>query len=175
MDPTIRRASVDDCAAIQRVIADSWRASYRDVLDESTLERTTDPTAFYPEKRFREKLDDPKLCFLVALVDGEVAGVVNVCWGPGNTHEFVTADGCELRSLYLAPSVWREGIGTALVEAGRDAFPPGTDESFVEVLSANERGRAFYESVGFRRFGGRTITLYGESLETDLYRRAVRR
>ena len=175
MDPTIRRAAPDDCAAIQRVIADSWRKSYRGLLGESTLERTTDPATFYPADRFREKLDDPELRFLVALVDGDVAGIVNVCWGPENTHEFVTADGCELRSLYLAPSFWREGVGTALVEAGRDAFPSGTDESFVEVLSANERGRAFYESVGFRRFGGRTITLYGESLETDLYRRTVRR
>ncbi|WP_137288004.1 GNAT family N-acetyltransferase [Natronorubrum halophilum] len=174
MDLTIRRATVDDCAAIQRVIADSWRESYRGLLEVSTVERTTDPAGFYPAKRFRQKLDDSDLRFLVALVGGDVAGVVNVCWGSENTHEFVTADGCEIRSLYLAPPLWREGIGTALVEAGRDAFPPGTEESFAEVFSANERGRAFYESVGFHRFDGRTISLYGESLETDLYRRPIR-
>lgn len=172
MDRTVRRATEDDLAGVQRAVANSWREGYDGLMDEETLSELTDSAAeFYPEDRFLRKLRDDELLFLVALSDGEIAGIINFCWGEDNTHEFVEQDGCQLRSLYLDPQFWRRGFGTALFETGLRESPEGVDDLFVEVLSANERGRAFYESVGFRHYSGRTIPLYGETFDTELYRR----
>ncbi|AFZ74880.1 GNAT family N-acetyltransferase [Natronobacterium gregoryi] len=172
MDRTIRRATADDISGIQRVVANSWRDAYDGLISEEQLVELTDrPAEFYPEERFQRKLNDEELLFFVALAGDEVAGLINFCWGEDNTHEFVESDGCQIRSLYLDPRFWREGIGTSLFETGREAIPGEIDELFVEVLSANERGRAFYESIGFTQIDHRTVTLYGEPLETQLYRR----
>lgn len=172
MDLTVRRATEDDLSGVQRVVANSWRQGYDGLIDEKTLSELTDsPTEFYPKERFLEKLYDDELLYLVALTDGDVAGILNFCWGEDNTHEFVEQDGCQIRSLYLDPQFWRCGFGTALVETGLREAPSMGDKLFVEVLSANERGCAFYESVGFRHYSGRTITLYGETFETELYKR----
>lgn len=172
MDRTVRRATEDDLSGIQCAIANSWQQGYDGLIDEETLTELTDsPTEFYPEERFLEKLRDDELLFLVALTDDGVAGIINFCWGEDNTQEFVEQDGFQIRSLYLDPQFWRNGFGTALFETGLEESSPRVGKLFVEVLSANERGCAFYESVGFNHYSGRTITLYGETFETELYQR----
>lgn len=174
MNQTVRRATYSDLFGIQKAVANSWRQGYCGLINEETLvELTESPAEFYPENRFQEKLSDDKLLYLVALADGEIAGIINFCWGEENTHEFVESGDCQIRSLYLDPRFWRNGLGTALFEAGLEELPSQIDELFVEVLSANERGCGFYESIGFRHFGNRTITLYGENLETELYQREI--
>lgn len=171
MNKTIRRATEDDITGIQRAVANSWRQGYDGLISEETLVELTDsPTEFYPEERFRRKLSDDELLYFVALAGDEIAGIINFCWGEGNTHDFVDSGGCQIRSLYLDPKFWREGLGTSLFESGREALPAGIDRLFVEVLSANERGCAFYESLGFAEYGHRTITLYDKQLETKLYK-----
>lgn len=172
MNRTIRRATEDDISGIQRAVANSWRQGYDGLISEETLVELTDcPTEFYPEERFQRKLSDEELLFFVALADDEVAGIINFCWGEQNTHDFVKRDGCQIRSLYLDPQFWRSGFGTALFETGLEECPSSVEKLFVEVLSANERGCAFYESVGFSHYSSRTITLYGETFETELYQR----
>jgi ribosomal protein S18 acetylase RimI-like enzyme len=201
VNPTVRRARRVDCRGIQRAVANSWREAYDGLLDSETLRaETRDPASFYPAERFEHKLDDPTLRFLVATSrsDGaeacddargshddaagarvDVAGICNITWGPETTHEFVTDDGAQLRALYLDPAYWRTGIGTSLCDAAVETLHerfdpderPGT--LFVEVLAANDRARGFYEAVGFERFDGREIDLYGETLATDLLRQSV--
>lgn len=172
MNKTIRRATEDDISGIQRAVANSWRQGYDGLISEETLVELTDsPTEFYPEDRFQRKLNDDKLLFFVALAGDEVAGIINFCWGEENTHNFVKQDGCQIRSLYLDPQFWRSGFGTALFETGLKGCPLSVDKLFVEVLSANKQGCAFYESVGFSHYSGRTITLYSEDFETELYQR----
>lgn len=174
MTQTIRRATQSDLSGIQRAVANSWRQGYSGVIHEETLvELTNSPAEFYPENRFQEKLSDDELLFLVALIDGEIAGTINFCWGEKNTHEFVGSGGCQIRSLYIDPKFWRNGLGSALFEAGLEELPSQLDGLAVEVLSANERGCRFHESIGFGHFGSRTITLYGENLETKLYQREI--
>lgn len=172
MKLAIRRARTDDLSGIQRAIANSWREGYGDLLPAETLHELTDsPAEFYPKDRYHDKLSDDRLLYLVALSDDEVAGIVNCCWGDANTHDFVDPGDCQVRSLYLDPQYWRQGIGTALLNESADRLPPTLDTLIVEVLSQNYRGCAFYESVGFEPVSTGTIELYGGSFDTQIYRR----
>lgn len=175
MEHTVRRAREADIWGVRRALANAWRVGYDGVIDEATLrERTADLEAFYPRERFADKLADDRLVYLVASVAGDVAGVCTVNWAPDNTHDFVPDGDAQLRSVYVDPAYWREGIGTALYEAGVDRLrdlsdPP--DRLHVEALAANDRARGFYEAVGFDPDAEGTVTLFGETHATDRLRR----
>ena len=78
---------------------------------------------------------------------GEVVGFATVLPGKGAIQ-------AELEDLFVAPEVWRRGIGGALLaEAERRAIALGARSLHVV---AGERARPFYEAAGYR-FAG-TIT-----------------
>lgn len=173
MTHTVRRAVQDDVGDVQRSIAASWQDAYADVLDAERLrELTADPTEFYPEDRFRKKLSDDDLAYLVALVDGEVVGIVNVCWAEGNTHDFVVEGSAQVRSLYIHPDYWDRGIGSALLAEGSAAQPDDIDRQFVECLADNRRARGFYEAREFEWIDEDEIDLYGVTCRTVVYKRS---
>ncbi|UIP00756.1 GNAT family N-acetyltransferase [Halobaculum sp. CBA1158] len=170
-DPAVRPVCAGDLRGVQETLARSWRRGYDDVLDgDALVEATTDPTEFYPEERFERKRADGELLFLVAVVDDGIAGVCNVAWGESNTHAFVPDDAAQHRAVYVAPDYWGEGVGKALVRRGSDALEDGTPE-YVECLAANERGRRFYESLGFERYDGGTVDLFDGTHPTDRFSR----
>lgn len=70
---------------------------------------------------------------IVAEVNGRIAG-------------FAALDGGELDGLFVEPSLWRQGIGTALAEAATHRARRAGLSLFV-VASPSARG--FYESCGF--------------------------
>ena len=72
---------------------------------------------------------------LVAEIDGGIAG-------------FAVLLGGELDGLFVEPELWRQGVGTALVEASvHEARRHGL--SLVTVV-ASPAARAFYEKCGFK-------------------------
>lgn len=172
MTYTVRRAVQDDAVGVQRSIAASWRDAYADIFGEERLrELTVDSSEFYPEARFREKLSDDDLAYLVALINEGVVGIVNVCWAEGNTHDFVAEDAAQVRSLYVHPDHWNRGIGSALLAKGTAAQPDDIDRQFVECLADNPRAREFYEARGFERIDEGEIDLYGVTCRSITYKR----
>ncbi len=177
MEHTVRRAREPDLWGVRRALANAWRVGYDGVIDGATLrERTADLEAFYPRERFLDKLTDDRLAYFLASVGGDVAGVCTVNWAPDNTHDFVPDGAAQLRSVYVDPAYWREGVGTALYEAGVDrlrALPSQPERLYVEVLAANDHAHGFYEAVGFEHHAEGTVTLFGESHATDRLRRTT--
>ncbi len=97
--------------------------------------------------------------------DGEVVGFAMA--GP-------SGDDWLLHSVYVDPSRWGEGHGSALVEAVLDrARAADADKLRVdEVLADNEVGRAFYRER-FERVGSGRTELGGERYDTVAYVREL--
>lgn len=86
---------------------------------------------------------------MVAARGGSIVGFATIV-----THE---GDDAELEGLFVEPAHWREGIGTALLEAiTREAAAWGANR--LHVL-ANAEALAFYERHGFERLGERRTEL----------------
>lgn len=170
-DVAVRVAAAGDRREIQETLARSWRHGYDGVLDDDALaEATADPAEFYPGSRFERKREADGLLFLVAVVDDRVVGVCNVALAPEHTHAFVPDGAAQLRAVYVDPDRWGDGVGTALVERATDATGDDT-QVYVECLAANDRGRRFYDSLGFRPCGEGAVDLFDGTHETERFRR----
>jgi len=86
---------------------------------------------------------------LVAEVGDRIVGFATIVAHDGND--------AELEGLFVEPTEWRKGVGSALVRAiEREAAAWGA--SRIHVL-ANEHAQAFYEAVGFNKIGEKRTEL----------------
>ena len=83
----------------------------------------------------------------VAEIDGSVAG-------------FAVLLGGELDGLFVDPDYWRQGIGTALVEA---AVHEARRQGLTVQVVASPTAQGFYETCGFRQ-EGEEATRFGPAI-----------
>jgi len=103
----VRPAKTSDASGIAAVHVSGWQAAYRHLLPAAYLD-ALDPAE--REVRWSRRLP----CgVLVAEVDGQVAGFAST----GRCRDEDLPDSTELYALYLAPDWWRQGRGSALLEA----------------------------------------------------------
>jgi len=158
MDFSIRELTAADAAEIARVHVRSWQQGYEGLMDQAHLdqldvgERTEMWTKLLglPNQGAR----------LVVESDGETVGfLVGARTSPG------TEGAAEVFSIYLDPSVWRAGIGSALLDRGVELLrTPGPVPVILWVVDGNERACRFYERRGFRFDGGRKDEPVGDQL-----------
>lgn len=163
----IRDAEPSDAAAIAAVARESWHAAYDDILGAETVESTVDE--WYGDDSLREQIreaaDAEGACFLVADDDG-VVGFANA--GPSRDWASDPDDPDAFFSrLYVAPERWGEGVGTELTaHVVRRLREAGHERVWLEVFDENDRGRTFYESLGFERIGSVGETFAGTEVTT---------
>jgi diamine N-acetyltransferase len=118
-------------------------------------------------EQIKSELADPKSIFLLAEIDGELAGYSKLVLDyiePG-----VTADRpVELNRLYSHQKYLGKGVGQTLMDR---CFDRGRDENcdvmWLGVWEYNPRAQRFYEKNGFRAVGKHTFLL-GSDPQTDL-------
>lgn len=92
---------------------------------------------------------------IIAELEGEIVGFATVLFDRGAVQ-------AELEDLFVAPELWRMGIGKNLVtEAERRAAGLGARRLHVV---AGERARPFYEASGYR-FAGTIATDFAPAVE----------
>jgi GNAT superfamily N-acetyltransferase len=80
----------------------------------------------------------------------------------------------EVRTLFVAPSAWRRGVGRALMAAALDDLRArGYSGATVWSFADNSRANAFYESQGFTRDGTEKTEEVWAHLTEVRYRRAL--
>jgi len=84
--------------------------------------------------------------FVLALVDGEVAG----CGGLRPLPDVDHANACEMKRLYVRPAFRRFGLGRLLAQALIDeAIRAGYSAMLLDTLDDMEAARGLYASLGF--------------------------
>jgi ribosomal protein S18 acetylase RimI-like enzyme len=161
----IRHATPNDAAMLARIGADTFLAAYESQVGAAIL-RPYVAEAFTPE-RLAEELADLRGLFLIAQLDGVVAGYARVT--TGDPPAGVEGDRpIELSRLYAVPTFIGRGIGAALMGAVLDeAGGLGGDVVWLGVWSLNERAIAFYRRWGFETVGSIAFHL-GEAAHEDL-------
>ncbi|MDQ3789329.1 MAG: GNAT family N-acetyltransferase [Actinomycetota bacterium] len=148
----LRDAMPADAHAIATVLVRSWRAAYRGLLPDDVL---ADLSVADRERVWSEFLTTPPshTGAVVATIDGAVVGFAST--GP----PLVVTDRDDptlgdLYALYLAPDVWRRGIGTRLHDAALERLQScGFTHAGLWVLDTNERALRFYHRLGWTDTG----------------------
>lgn len=145
--PVIRPARPTDARAIAEVHVASWIAAYSDLLPKDRLAQLDVDER---ERAWREQLGDADALGLRAWVALENDQVVAFACTQPSADEDLAPDVHEITALYLLSSVWRSGIGSALLSTAEVALDDaGIDTATLWVLEGNEGARNFYEARGW--------------------------
>lgn len=160
MEFNMRKAEADDAAAIAKVQVDSWRTTYRGIIDEGYLENLKYEDR---EKVWTRAIEENPI-FLLEDGSGEVVGFA--IGGPERSGEYVGYDG-ELYAIYIHESAQQSGGGRQLVGAvAADLLERGFEKMVISVLEDNP-ARGFYERLGGHKIG-KEETAIGNSVHVEL-------
>ena len=158
----VRRAVLQDAAAIAAVNVASWRAAYRGLMPDAYLDAldVDEKRANWARTLGRETVKRTRT--FVAECDSKVIAYATT--GPDGE-----SDSGLLYMMYVAPEHWRSGAGGVLMHASRDALKRDAYRMAVLwVLEQNERARGFYESDGWTADGVSQADDYGGTRLTAL-------
>jgi ribosomal protein S18 acetylase RimI-like enzyme len=144
---TIRPADASDADRIASVHSTAWQAAFT-FLPSRFLEAMT-PAAVLGQ--WTASLADPKGPFFVAAEGGLVVGFL-----------MFRADGDEgeVLSLYVHPSAWSRGVGSALLALGETSLlGSGVQVARLWTAKDSQQSRQFYEHRGWLA-SGREQTQY---------------
>ncbi len=149
----IRVADGNDAEAIAHIYIDSWNAGFRGLMPPRQIDAEL-------VARWRRDIGAPlPRRWWVA----EVAGVIVGFAGIGPSRDPIDPELGELNTIAVDPSMWRRGIGRALMsEASHYLIADGYREAVLWTLAGYPQGKAFYESMGWSldgatRDGGRQL------------------
>lgn len=161
----VRRARLEDAAAIAEVHARTWREAYEHVFGAARLAALT-PASRLP--LWRQALAGDRDTF-IGVQEGRVVAFVSV--GPSRDED---AEG-ELGEIYVLPEMWGTGAGSSLLEAGVEAMRArGYGDAVLWVLDDNPRARRFYEREGWALEGAvKEDDFLGVTVREVRYRRQL--
>lgn len=168
----LRRARVDDAAAVAEAHIASWRHAYVGLVPQSLLDGLSVPEGTERWSTRIEQADPTARRFVVAEVDGAVRGFASV----GNSRdEDAPATTGELSAIYLHPDVMGHGIGHRLHERALDELRVlRRSEARLWVLATNSATRRFYERHLWTHDDvGLVVVKAGFPLDATRYRRRL--
>jgi RimJ/RimL family protein N-acetyltransferase len=168
----VRRATPEDAEAIARVHVASWQAAYRGLFPDTYLDSLDWRDRV---QTWQEATTDPSSTNVLVAVSGpQVLGLASS--GPPRDREFRAEVCWELYAIYLDPTHWSQGTGTALLTRTIDELPPRVRTLVLWVLAGNGRAITFYQRQDFRPDGARKRITRGDHTALQLrYRRTLRR
>lgn len=149
----VREATTDDAGAVNSV----HRAAIRELGPGAYDERQVAAWLEGGEPR-SYPIDAADTGFLAADIDGDVVGFGWLDHDPGG-HLSAPVEG-EVTAVYVAPSVARRGVGTALLDALEERARDADLGSL--GLRASLNAVPFYEARGYERVAERSHEFGGE-------------
>jgi len=157
--PEFVPVSKECIADLAGVYAAAWRASHHEVLSDKVIASHT------PERHeamLRGEATKPQIKTFFVRLDGKTIGMVSIDSQPDSEHPDIG----EIRSLYLLPEYWGQGLGRYVLDFAVEALK-GHSDIFLWVMSSNARARRCYEKFGFD-FSGTEKPLLPEQGITEM-------
>lgn len=162
----VRRARVEDAAAIARVHGESWRSTYAGMLPDRLLLKLAGTRR--EERRWRHLLGRFRGRHYVYVAEDEEEGVVGFASG-GVARDRELAYRGEVYALYLLDEYHGRGIGRALFLRLAARLLRECGSTLIVWVLASNPSRFFYEAMGGRRVGEQTERFAGQDLPEIAY------
>jgi GNAT superfamily N-acetyltransferase len=158
----IRRAGLEDAAAIAEVHVRTWQAAYEHVFG---ADRLADIDVSRREGVARRFATAAEYDTFVAAEGGRIVGFV--ASGPPEQED----EDRELFAIYVLPEAWGTDAASGLMHAALDAMRGrGAAHAILWVLDDNPRARRFYEREGWHADGSAESEYLGVTVPLVRYR-----
>ncbi len=139
----IRKATIEDAAAIAAVQVRTWHAAYAGLLPQEHLDRRT---VAMRTAQWNDRLGaGGEEAFVACDADGKVCAFAS---GRASSEPVDGYDG-EICTLYVLPEAQGQGLGKELLRTvGAALRAKGLQAAWLRVLSDNAPARRFYEKLG---------------------------
>lgn len=139
----IRTASERDLPAVQKLLRETWHATYDAIYG---IERVNEITSdWHSLESLKARLTKPHSEFILCESGNRIVGMA---FASQTEPEFVM-----LHQLYVHPSAQGQGAGSQLLDEIIEAFPEAKSLR-LEVEAGNTAAVSFYKSKGFAEFSG---------------------
>jgi GNAT superfamily N-acetyltransferase len=146
----VRRVKPGDADDLDEVFRRSWFEGFGDIIDDEDLENVEQGRCV-TEDDIDQRIQQDGVLTLVYAVDGTVLGQGRIVWSEDTKESYTDTDHgeAELRSMYMHPDHWNEGIGSAIMESLVDRCPLEPSALKAETYEGSEAAE-FYRSKGFK-------------------------
>jgi len=162
-----RPATTADALSVARVQVASWQIAYRGLMDQSLLD-SLDPTT--KVSSWESFITAAQNQVFVIEDTSSIIGYAHVCRSRDEPDSAVG----EITSMYVVPTQWRKGLGSALLRVAEEWLRERSHRSItLWVLEANTRARRFYERFAYALDGSSKVHPKSGLFEVR-YRKLVR-
>lgn len=165
----IERMREEDIEQVAKILIDSWRIAYKDIIDETFLQNLC-----LEEKieKLKKEYKDKEYTIARNKEINEIIGVTRFGKRLDELDRFTEYDG-EIYGLYVKPGLLRKKIGSRLLLHAKEKLKEqGNHKMIIWCLKENQPSRKFYESMGgiwlgekMRNIGGKDYSLVGYGYE----------
>jgi ribosomal protein S18 acetylase RimI-like enzyme len=152
----IVNASLDDAAAIQKLLKETWKDTYGDHLSQETLDEVY--KSWQSIEFLCQQIENPAIYFPLAKDGDELLGLSTTA---------MREDRIVMPRLYISPQHQRKGIGELLLKNVIEHFQ-GAKRIQLQVEAMNPKGQAFYKKQGFKEIKRTEEKIGNEMLELIL-------
>ena len=162
---SIRKADLSDIEKIAYINAESWKTTYRGIIENAFLETLSLEQQLPRAKRLVESVE---LTCIVAIEKESDEVIGFACFGK-NRDKNIDADS-ELQAIYLLETAQGNGAGKMLFDAGiQILIQKHFKKMMVSVFEENKLARSFYERQGGKLIGSDHVDLAGVRYPTSTY------
>ena len=154
-------ATIDDVAAIQRLLRETWQDTYGDYLSQATLDEVY--KNWQSIEFLTQQIENPQIYFPLAKAGDELAGLATT---------YMPEDTILMFRLYVSPRHQRHGIGALLLDHVIAHFQ-GAAIIQLHVEAANPKGQSFYQKHGFREIKREEQRVVNEVIEVILMEKVL--
>lgn len=164
----IRRCGVGDAHELAEIGASTFHETYDGQIPPDDLESYVRTT--FTAGEIERTLGPGRTAYFLAELGGRPVGYLKLNL-PGAQSDLDEVDALEIESIYVGVGFQGLGIGRRLIDqAVAYAVEAGLRAVWLGVWEQNEKAIAFYERLGFRRFGTHAFEL-GRTRNTDVLMR----
>jgi ribosomal protein S18 acetylase RimI-like enzyme len=158
MKPTIRKAKIQDAAAIAHVQVESWKTTYAGIVPDVFL------ASLNKEERMRSWQEQILAGNISIFVAEEEAGLFGFAAG-GVAREKLDEYDAEFYAIYLLRERQRQGIGRTLCLTLASALQTGGFTSMLVWVLEQNPSVSFYKRLGAVQIARKVINIGGADLQ----------
>lgn len=155
----IRTANSDDINQIADIKIRGWQSAYDNIIDSNYLKNMT---LEHQMDNYFNHYDLNNI--VVAEADNKIVGFCRFCFIQSSDVD------CEIREIYVEPTLKRMGIGSMLFDYTISLLKSmGNKKLAVSVFTDNSNARRFYEKMGGKIIGDKTMVIDNVPYDINVY------